>query len=411
MLKRSQSWVSDASPELTLAVVRRDRVMTVQTSTCRVLVTLAALAGLAFETVDYEAHYSLRRTHDNCREEGGAATLRWMNVALTLVAALFASLEHITANEAKQYSLLSPQKLNKTLFFFIPRGRVGLALLLDLAILAVFPYPYVSGEVRLTEHEYTESLYKWTDVCYTVSEILYLCSFARLYFLARNVLYLIGYVDAHSRQVCRENRVKPGISFTLRSFVRLRPITMALVFILPTALVLGVFLRVFERPYMDISTLDYEPYYNSLWLALMTISTVNYADFYPTTHLGRVVALICGLWGLFLVSMMVYVIDRNFSLSDREEKTLFQIKKTRAAAKLVICGLNFNHAMLNTPNKVAFYRELLYRQAVLYRAEREAIKTARDELKSDTQPLHAKIKEVKALLERLEFSLMHTSRH
>lgn len=385
--------------------------MFMQTSTCRVLVTLAALAGLAFETVDYEIHYSHRRTHDNCREEGGTATLRWMNVAFTLLAATFASLEHITANEAKQYSLISPQKLNKTLFFFIPRGRVGLALLLDLAILAVFPYPYVAGEVRLTEHEYTESLYKWTDVCYTVAEILYLCSFARLYFLGRNVLYLIGYVDSHSRQVCRENRVKPGISFTLRSFVRLRPITMALVFILPTALVLAVFLRVFERPYMDISTLDYEPYYNSLWLALMTITTVNYADFYPTTHLGRVVALICGLWGLFLVSMMVYVIDRNFSLSDREEKTLFQIKKTRAAAKLVICGLKFNYALRNAPNEVSFYRELLYRQARLHRAERQAIKAAREELKSDTQPLHAKIKEVKALLERLESSLTHTPRH
>jgi hypothetical protein len=410
MHNRSLSWVSDASPELTSAVVRRDRQMFMQTSTCRVLVTLAALAGLAFETVDYETHYSLRRTHDNCKQEEGSATLRWMNVSLTLVAAVFACLEHITTNEAKQYSLLSPQKLNKTLFFFIPRGKVGLALLIDLAILAIFPYPYVSGEVRLTEHEYTESLYKWTDVCYTVSEILYLCSFARLYFLARNVLYLIGYVDTHSRQVCRENRVKPGISFTLRSFVRLRPITMALVFILPTALVLGVFLRVFERPYMDISTLDYEPYYNSLWLSLMTISTVNYADFYPTTHLGRVVALICGLWGLFLVSMMVYVIDRNFSLSDREEKALFQIKNTRAAAKLVISGLAYNYAKMNTPNEAELYKEKLYRQMLIYREERQAIKATRDELKSDTQPLHAKIKELKTLLERLESSLAHNTR-
>ena len=379
-----------------------------QTSTCQVLVTLSALAGLAVETVDYEIHYSSTRTHDNCHEIPGTSTLRWLNVAFTLVAAIFVCLEHITANEARQYSLLSHYKLKQTLFFFIPRGRIGKTLLVDLLILAVFPYPYVKGSVRMAEHEYTESEYKWTDVCYTVPELLYLISFLRLYFLFRNMLYLVGYMDAHSRQICRENRVQPGFSFTLRAFVRLRPIVMALVFILPTAFILAVFERVFERPYMDISSLDFEPYYNSLWLSLMTISTVNYADFYPTTHLGRVVALVCGLWGLLLVSMMVYVIDRNFSLTDREEKTLFQIKKTRAAARLVISGLTYNHIKINHRQKAESYRKLLYRHAIKYKEERKAIKAVKEELKSETQPLHVKIKEIKTLLERLELTLART---
>jgi hypothetical protein len=89
---------------------------------------------------------------------------------------------------------------------------------------------------------------------------------------------------------------------------------------------------------MDCSGLDFEPYYNALWLAMMTITTINYADFYPSTHFGRIVAQVAGIWGLFLISMMVIVMSRSFSLTWIQQKALFKTNSSRHAAKVIIAA-------------------------------------------------------------------------
>lgn len=43
----------------------------------------------------------------------------------------------------------------------------------------------------------------------------------------------------------------------------------------------------------------------AMWNILVTITTVGYGDVYAKSHLGRMIAIIAALWGVFYVSLFV----------------------------------------------------------------------------------------------------------
>ena len=47
---------------------------------------------------------------------------------------------------------------------------------------------------------------------------------------------------------------------------------------------------------------------------------VGYGDYYPRTHLGRLISVIVSFWGVFLVSMMVVTLTTSSSFEPKEAK-------------------------------------------------------------------------------------------
>ena len=56
------------------------------------------------------------------------------------------------------------------------------------------------------------------------------------------------------------------------------------------------------------------------WMTVVTMTTMGYGDFCPYTILGRVIAVLCGIWGAFIVSVMVVVLTKTLAL---DRSTLF----------------------------------------------------------------------------------------
>ena len=81
---------------------------------------------------------------------------------------------------------------------------------------------------------------------------------------------------------------------------------------------------------MDPDNPDYQNfnyYWNSFWLVVVTMSTGNtilinyiagFGDFYPVTTSGRIAIILSSFWGIFLVSQFVNTIQESsqFSLSE-----------------------------------------------------------------------------------------------
>jgi hypothetical protein len=50
------------------------------------------------------------------------------------------------------------------------------------------------------------------------------------------------------------------------------------------------------------------------WMTVVTMTTVGYGDYTPKTQLGRIIGALCVIWGVLIVSVMVVVLTRAFSM-------------------------------------------------------------------------------------------------
>jgi len=71
------------------------------------------------------------------------------------------------------------------------------------------------------------------------------------------------------------------------------------------------------------------------------MTTVGYGDIYPVTVFGRVVAIICALWGTFIISLLIIVAQEIFGLSHIEMKALHHLLQTRKAAQTVTNSMKY----------------------------------------------------------------------
>ena len=91
----------------------------------------------------------------------------------------------------------------------------------------------------------------------------------------------------------------------MKAELKERPYTVVISVLFISIMFFGAALRTAERPFMKVSGKDWDYIWNGMWCIIITMATVGYGDFYPTTHLGRVVDVIACFWGTFLVSLMV----------------------------------------------------------------------------------------------------------
>jgi len=57
-----------------------------------------------------------------------------------------------------------------------------------------------------------------------------------------------------------------------------------------------------------------------MWCIIITMATVGYGDFYPSTNIGRCVAVIACLWGNFIISIMVVSLTFSSEFTPQQRK-------------------------------------------------------------------------------------------
>jgi hypothetical protein len=322
---------------------------------CELLSAFFGVLGIVFATFDYERRYADGRLHDNCVERPGISEqFRWLDFWCTAAALVLLLLRHKLKLEWIQYQSEKQDVIwvmkgafNKNVGLS-PRKFLTPRLVLEVAILLVFPYPNVSGcfgmmlrrpIVNFPNH------FTVTSVQYFNAELLYVLMFLRLYFVIRAFFNYGEYMDNHARMICSQYGVKANMRFSTRALVKSSPIFMVILFVIPTSFVFAIFIRVFERPYVDISLQDFNTYYNSVWLSIMTMTTIAYGDITPHTHLGRTCTLMVGIWGLFGFSTVVFILNQSFQLSRNQTKAFEAILKTRKAASAIIAFMLYTRYM------------------------------------------------------------------
>ena len=92
-------------------------------------------------------------------------------------------------------------------------------------------------------------------------------------------------------------------------------------------LVFAYSLKIFEGPLSDASLQNFNSYPNSLWVTIITITTVGYGDIYPKTHFGRFVGISACLAGYVMISLFVITLTNMLNPSIPEHNAYNLMKR------------------------------------------------------------------------------------
>ena len=140
----------------------------------------------------------------------------------------------------------------------------------------------------------------------------------RLFFIARTCINYSVYTDAYSKKLCRQYGFTSGVRFTLKVQCLMNPTYFVGTLFLANILIFSYVLRIFEIPYQrrfGKNMYEFDNFSNSLWLVLMTITTVGFGDIIVHTYPGRLVTMIVALCGPVMISLVVLVSSSIFELS------------------------------------------------------------------------------------------------
>ncbi|UJR32826.1 hypothetical protein I4U23_020288 [Adineta vaga] len=140
--------------------------------------------------------------------------------------------------------------------------------------------------------------------------------FARLYLIGRFIIFHSHLVrDAVSQSLGSLNEVSVNFLFLIKTYLSLWPTRCLSLFCILLFLIGSWSLRVCSYQ----STTDYRTMLDSMWLFIVTFTTVGYGDLTPTTYCGRGVAAITALIGVISTALLISVLAQKLEFS-RSEK-------------------------------------------------------------------------------------------
>jgi len=184
----------------------------------------------------------------------------------------------------------------------------------------------------------------------SLAEVTTVVMFTRLWLVLRGARFNSRWGSLGVEDCCTEFGCHAGSRFMLKAYFQSRPFLVLSVSLLTSLICFALMIRILERPYAidNGSNQDYNYVWNSLWMVIITMFTVGYGDFYPQTHLGRLLVVIACLWGMFLISMLVVQMARATMHTQQESRAftlISNIQRQRqippTAARAVLAALRY----------------------------------------------------------------------
>jgi hypothetical protein len=166
---------------------------------------------------------------------------------------------------------------------------------------------------------------------YIVAEV----AFLRLYTLFPRLI-LSWYPDEwspHNERIARVvkmNGSTPGVLFSLKALLSLRPYTVLSFLLIFSFLVMSFAIRTFEIARIDVCNRFFF-LSNAFWLSVQTITLVGYGDVVPATHFGRLIAVFACLTGVLVLALLVSALSTTTDFTPLEDKVYEAITVERAA--------------------------------------------------------------------------------
>jgi len=205
--------------------------------------------------------------------------------------------------------------------------------LFDVALMLPQPLPGLDFEFSI----YNKGLGR-TSV-HSIDSILLALMVVRLMYLPRFYGECLSDLSSDAAAAFgRFNHIRLDADFILK-YVIANSLYMVTVLAVILVTAFAYLMMVFERP-IEHSSLQH--YANCVWLIVITMTTVGYGDTFPTTLLGRMVAVFASITAVIMLAVTVNLVVSKLTLSRAESKvlevieTISQHREVKESAALVI---------------------------------------------------------------------------
>jgi hypothetical protein len=200
-------------------------------------------------------------------------------------------------------------------------------MLIDVTIDLIHPIPGVEKELEL--------VLLGQQIKYQLMTFLYALMFLKLYSSIRIAAAYTSYSSRTSEKICEMYGTEASTTFQLKAIQKDHPFFIVSLSFASICVILGILIRMFEV--LDISgggVDNYQFYTNGIWNIIVTMTTVGYGDFFPKTHVGRIISVLSIILGTLLVSLSIVSINRAIEFNTKERQAFIILNRTVLRKKL-----------------------------------------------------------------------------
>lgn len=197
---------------------------------------------------------------------------------------------------------------------------------------------------------------------YNMSCIILFFMLFRIYHVFRLINSYSFYTTPKAESICGLMNTKADTSFALRAYLLINPYGFLLIVMVFIIGIFGISMQILEYYNAQIMTAlepdsafvqtmqKFSNFFNSLWVVVVTMTTIGYGDIYPTTYFGRIVATLTCIFGTLILSLLVVFTNNSINLDHVERNVYQRIVESRAdpdymrreATKLLGTVLRYN---------------------------------------------------------------------
>mmetsp|Transcript_14073 Transcript_14073/g.14058 ORF Transcript_14073/g.14058 Transcript_14073/m.14058 type:complete len:264 (-) Transcript_14073:108-899(-) len=147
-------------------------------------------------------------------------------------------------------------------------------------------------------------------------------------------------MSTRAQRVCQMNGCYASFGFSIKCLMKNQPYLVLLTNLVISTFYFGYLIRMFDQDLSTTSEQNFNQITNPVWMAIVTMTTVGYGDFFPKSIPSRILGIICAFYGVYLVSLFLITLDNLLKLDQSETRSYELISRLENKEALKLEAVN-----------------------------------------------------------------------